>query len=90
MITLIRISLNFLPDEIAAYLKLVPPKLAPLILQISGCLYFAFAMLNWLAKANLIGGIYIRPVAVANLTHFLVGGLTLNQSRFVNLDILFV
>jgi hypothetical protein len=42
-------------------------------LQLLGALYFGFAMVNWTAKANLIGGIYARPIAIGNLTHFVVG-----------------
>jgi len=42
-----------------------------------GALYVDFAMLNWMVKGSLIGNIYNRPVAVANFTHFLVGGLAL-------------
>lgn len=59
-----------------------------LILQILGGLYFAFAMLNWTAKANLIGGIYSRPVAIANFTHFLIVGLALSKGVFAVKDAL--
>jgi hypothetical protein len=34
-------------------------------------------MLNRMARANLIGGIYSRPVAVGNFLHFMVGALAL-------------
>ena len=54
-----------------------------LILQILGGLYFGFAMLNWTAKSNLIGGIYSRPVAIANFAHFMIGGLALTKGVFV-------
>lgn len=71
------ISLTLLPGEILSSLNLSTGILFSLILQILGALYFAFAMLNWTARANLIGGIYSRPVALANFTHFMVGGLAL-------------
>jgi hypothetical protein len=73
------ISLIFMPGEI---FHIVSRELAgnSLILQILGSLYFAFAMLNWMARGNLIGGIYSRPVAIANLTHFFIGGMTLLKS----------
>lgn len=38
-----------------------------------------FAALNWMARGSLIGGIYNRPIAVANFLHFLVGGLALGK-----------
>lgn len=34
-------------------------------------------MLNWMAKANPISGIYSRPLVMSNLAHFLVGGFAL-------------
>ena len=53
-------------------------------MQITGSLYFAFAMLNWMSKGSLIGGIYGRPIAIANLTHFVIAGLTLIKGVLVN------
>jgi len=50
-----------------------------LILQLLGAAYFAFAMLNWMAKGAIIGGIYNRPIATANLSHFLIGGIALKK-----------
>jgi hypothetical protein len=41
-------------------------------------------MLNWMAKGTIIGGIYNRPIAIANLTHFLIGGLALAKLAFNN------
>ena len=72
------IAFSFLPHEILNYLNSFPGGvLDALILQLLGALYFAFAMVNWTAKGNLIGGIYARPVAVGNLTHFAIGALAL-------------
>lgn len=73
---IVGIALNFFPAEIGSSLGLGSSGMHVLMLQILGALYFAFAMLNWMAKANLIGGIYSRPVAIANVTHFLIGALT--------------
>ncbi|MDB5232385.1 MAG: rane protein [Chitinophagaceae bacterium] len=69
--------LIFLPDEVLSYLGAGTIKFLPVIFKIAGALFFAFAMLNWMAKANLIGGIYSRPVALGNFTHFAIGALTL-------------
>jgi len=69
------IILTFLPQEVANLLQFAEP--VTILFQILGALYFGFAMLNWTAKANLIGGIYSRPVCIGNLTHFLIGGLAL-------------
>ena len=34
-------------------------------------------MLNWMVKHSLIGGIYNKPIALANFAHFMIGGLAL-------------
>lgn len=52
-------------------------KISVLILQILGAAYFGFAMLNWMTKHNLIGGIYSKPLVIGNLVHFLVSSLAL-------------
>ena len=78
ILALIGISLIFLPKEILDYLELSVSDTLELLMQIIGSLYFAFAMLNWMSKGSLIGGIYGRPIAIANLTHFVIAGLCLN------------
>ena len=70
----------FAPHEILA-LVVVPVTIATSVaLQVVGALYFGFALLNWLAQGNLIGGIYSRPVAAANLAHFGIGALALAKA----------
>jgi Na+-driven multidrug efflux pump len=82
------IALSFLPHELLSYLNIEPQlPAAALILEILGALYFAFAMLNWTAKANLIGGIYGRPIAIGNLAHFVIGALALMKGYFSNGEI---
>lgn len=70
--------LIFMPQEVSRFLNLAES--APILFQILGSLYFGFGMLNWTAKANVIGGIYSRPVAIGNFTHFLTGGLAFIKS----------
>ncbi|MEO8852312.1 MAG: hypothetical protein ABI359_00940 [Ginsengibacter sp.] len=69
------IVLTFMPEEVSRVLNLTGS--TPIVFQILGALYFGFAMLNWTAKGNLIGGIYSRPVAIGNFSHFIIGGLAL-------------
>jgi Na+-driven multidrug efflux pump len=72
--------LLFLPEEIANFFHLPEMTAGSLLfIQVTGALYFGFAILNWLAKANLIGGIYSRPVAAGNFVHFIIGGLSLGK-----------
>lgn len=51
--------------------------LSLLAAQTAGALYLGFAILNWMAKDNAIGGIYSRPVAMGNLLHFFVMAMAL-------------
>lgn len=71
------ISLTFLPKEIAEITFNQNAGWAVLVLQILGAQYLAFGMINWVAKDNLIGGIYSRPVAMGNFLHFIISGLAL-------------
>lgn len=68
---------SFLPHEILNYIGASAAGLEPLIVQILGALYLAFAMMNWMAKSNLIGGIYSRPMAMGNVLHFTIGAIAL-------------
>jgi hypothetical protein len=81
------ISLTFLPAEIASIIGIAPDKAFTVILQLLGALFFSFAMLNWMAKGILIGGIYGKPVSVANMTHFVIGALALIKLLLNNHDL---
>ena len=74
------IILTFLPQELMRLISIEIDSYLSLILQILGALYFSFGLLNWMAKANLIGGIYSRPIAIGNAAHFFIGGMALLKS----------
>ena len=88
-LALIGLGLTFLATEIADYFLVSSSIIFQLFIQILGALYFAFAILNWMAKGNVIGGIYNRPIAIANFAHFLVGGLALIKSLMKHPDLPF-
>lgn len=69
------IATSFMPQEILIGLRTQPNGNATLLVQAAGALYLGFAILNWMAKNVMIGGIYARPVALGNLFHFVVGSL---------------
>ncbi len=71
------VILTFIPDEIISTLSITPNPISTLSLQLLGALYLAFAILNWMAKGSLIGGIYNKPIAIGNFMHFGVGALAL-------------
>jgi hypothetical protein len=71
------LALSFAPAELvrAASGSSSPPLVV--LAQTCGALYLGFAMLNWMAKDNLIGGIYSRPVAMGNFVHFFAVAMAL-------------
>lgn len=74
---IIGLILIFMPNETLQFLNQEQNGVLALILQLMGALYFGFAILNWMAKNVLIGGIYAKPLSLGNFTNFLIGGLTL-------------
>ena len=84
ILALIGISLIFFPKEILDYFELRVSDTLELLMQIIGSFYFAFAMLNWMSKGSIIGGIYNRLIAIANLTHFVIAGLALFKGILSN------
>lgn len=71
------LAATFLPKEILRYAGAAGEGIAPLLVQLLGALYIAFAMVNWMGRGNLIGGIYGRPIAMGNTLHFTMGALAL-------------
>jgi len=71
------ILLSFFPKEILENLNIDANLVTILILQLQGALYLGFAILNWMARGTIIGGIYNRPIAIGNFMHFIVGAITL-------------
>ena len=71
---------SFMPNEILNYIGVTTIEYPSLIIQIMGALYLGFAILNWMAKTVLIGGIYARPLAMGNLVHFTVAAIALLKS----------
>jgi hypothetical protein len=89
-LALIGIILSFLPNEVAAYFQIENTKTIQLILQIAGAQYFAMGMLNWMMRNSVIGGIYNRPVTIANFAHYLIGALALAKGLFSSSGLPFV
>ena len=73
------LALTFFPQEFAQSLHLPDRSSVMLLIQVIGAMYFGFAMLNWMSRRGLIGGIYNRPIAIANMTHFLMVGIALTK-----------
>ena len=74
------LALIFLPKEVLTYNNLFPFKPLQLMLSLLGAYSFSLGLMNWLYRKNPIGGIYQRPVVVANLSHFFIAGMALLQA----------
>jgi len=75
------VAASFAPAELLAAWGSPATEQTVLLVQILGALYFSFALLNWTAKGVMIGGIYARPVSLANFFHFTVGALALAKQE---------
>jgi hypothetical protein len=71
------VAASFLPNEILAYTGMPATEFSPIAVQLMGALYLGFAIMNWMSKGIIIGGIYARPLALGNFLHFGVGALAL-------------
>jgi len=71
------VAVTFLPQELSAHVGAPKEGAAVLLMQLLGALYLGIAMLNWMNRGNRIGGIYGRPVSMANFFHFAVGAMAL-------------
>ena len=68
------------PRELLALLAPGTPPAAPWIGRLLGAAFIGFAWLNWLHRRALLGGIYARPVVLANAMFFLTGAVSLSVS----------
>ena len=66
-----------LPQEVLGLFDVGPTAPVPVLMQLLAAALFAFAMVNWTARGTTVGGIYGRPIAIGNMTHFFVGGMAL-------------
>ncbi|MCD8741308.1 hypothetical protein LT679_11900 [Mucilaginibacter roseus] len=78
------IALTFAADDIIITFVAEPTEILRIISQLLGATYFAFAVLNWMAKGAIIGGIYNKPLVMANFAHFFIGGAMLAKTALRN------
>lgn len=93
MLGLAGIFALFAPEVLLTTLNVPAVSSLTVLVQLLGALYFSFALMNWTAKDSAIGGIYARPVSLANFGHFFSGTLILVRhllSTEFNLTILLV
>lgn len=75
---------TFAPQELLTSTGNGSQMIILLVVQAAGGLYLGFAFLNWMAKDNLIGGVYSRPVAMGNMLHFFIVAMALLRVAISN------
>jgi hypothetical protein len=78
------IGLTFFPQETLARIDAPFDGSIVLLLQVLGAAFIGFATLNWMSRGAPMGGIYGRPVSMANLSHFVIGATALLKGAFAH------
>lgn len=73
------VAMLFAPAEILQALGQPTSAFAVGLVQLLGSAIFGFAMLNWMSRYSAIGGIFGRPLVVANLAHSATAALLLTH-----------
>lgn len=68
-------TLLFAPAETLALIDPAATRLTAVMMSAYGAALFGFAMLNWMSRYSTIGGIYGRPLVVANFAHAFAAGM---------------
>jgi hypothetical protein len=76
------IAASFAPTELLLAVGSLTAEPLPVLIQLLGAMYLAFAIMNWTAKDNIIGGIYSRPISLGNCVHFITGALALAKQQY--------
>ena len=66
---------TFLPAELLQALQAPVSPGAVVLAQLGGAALLGFAMLNWMSRASVLGGIYGRPLIAGNFLHFGAGAI---------------
>lgn len=73
----IGLAASFLSHELLRYVGASVETQTVLLVQVLGATYLGFAFLNWYLRGFVIGGIYNRPLGLANSLHFAVVAVAL-------------
>lgn len=68
--------LTFFPQEVYAWQNASADSFHLIIAQTLGASMLALAVLNWYSKNNILGGIYGKPLTLANFLFFFVSFMT--------------
>lgn len=68
---------SFLPQEVLEIIGLPSSPVHVLLVQILSAFYISLAMINYLSKDAVIGGIYNRPILMGNIAYHGIASLAL-------------
>lgn len=69
------VGITLLPQELLIHAGAESEGTDVLLIQMLGAAFLGLTVLNWMSKGALIGGIYGRPVTMANFFHFGIGAV---------------
>lgn len=78
------VGASFLPQELLAVTGVGVTPVAILLVQVMGAMYLGLSALNWMSRGFITGGIYGRPLTIANVTHFVVGAIALIKAAIAS------
>lgn len=76
------LPLLFAPEELLGWLGGAGSSVDPALLQVLAGAVFGFAILDWMSRYTKIGGIYGRPLVLANFIHAAIAALSLARASF--------
>lgn len=72
---LIAVALIFASEEWTLYFGIESTPALSSTLQVLGAFMAAFAFMNWMSKGMTLGGIYGRPIVMANMVQFAMSAI---------------
>jgi len=73
---------SFLPQEVLKISDLPSSAVNVLLVQLLSAFYISFAMINYLSKDAIIGGIYNRPILMGNIAYHGIAAIALVKYTF--------
>lgn len=74
------VLITFLPQELLTHVGAPAEGALVQLMQLLGALCLGLAALNWMSRGSHLGGIYGRPVSMANFFSFAIGAVALVKS----------
>lgn len=70
---------SFFSIDLLTHTKIGATQSADMFIQMMSALFMGFAIMNWMQRGAIIGGIYARPLAMGNFFHFVIGTFALGK-----------